>query len=216
MSRSSEPDPGDPRPKPVRAGLSPRPPCGVPSGGFVAEPLPGFTPTRRRFPFGVRIGLPLCVGRTLPLATFIRKRIRSFVFALTTSFRERRPRMTDGRIRTLGRHLLNAQNPEEARPKSRPLGVCSEATMSLQSGSWQSPTSSRGVPSLLRPKPRSIRNCSLSPGAETPIDPELSHLSRAEALSIRDRISGPKLLNAFPCGTEAPSRLEIRPRAYLR
>ena len=53
--------------------------------------------------------------------------------------------------------------------------------MSLQSGSWQSPTSSRGVPSLLRPRPRSIRNCSLSPEAEAPFDPELSHLSRGRS-----------------------------------
>jgi Sugar (and other) transporter len=81
-----------------------------------------------------------------------------------------------------------AQNPEEARPKSRPLGVCSEVTMSLQSGSRQSPTSSRGVSSL--PKPR-LR-------------------------SIRDRISGPKLLDAFLSGTEVPSRSEIHPWASLQ
>ncbi len=69
------------------------------------------------------------------------------------------------------RRLRHAQNPEEARPKSRPLGVCSEVTMSLQSGSRQSPTSSRGVPSLPKPKPRSIRNCPFSPEAEAPFDP---------------------------------------------
>ncbi len=53
----------------------------TPSGGFVAEPSPGFTPTRLRFPFGVRIGLPLCVRRTLPLPADPRKPDRWFVFA---------------------------------------------------------------------------------------------------------------------------------------
>ncbi|RLE15355.1 MAG: hypothetical protein DRJ28_04310 [Actinobacteria bacterium] len=43
--------------------------------------------------------------------------------------------------------------------------------MSLQSGSWQSPTSSRGVPSLSKPKLRSIRNYLFSPEAEASFDP---------------------------------------------
>ena len=67
-------------------------------------------------------------------------------------------------------------------------GFCFEATMSLQSGPWQSPTSSRGVPSLPRPKPRSIRNNLFSPEAEAPLDPR-PHLG-AEApqcVPVRNR-----------------------------
>ena len=67
-------------------------------------------------------------------------------------------------------------------------GFCCEVTMSLRSGSRQSPTSSRGVPSLPRPKPR----------------------------SIRDRIWEPKLLDAFLSRTEIPSRSKIHPGASLQ
>lgn len=69
------------RPKPVRAGLSPRPPLGGSSRRIRCRTLTGFYPGRLRSPFGVRIGLPLCDKHTLAPPHTPRKPERSLVFA---------------------------------------------------------------------------------------------------------------------------------------
>jgi hypothetical protein len=53
----------------------------VPSVESVSGPEPGFTPTRLWFPFGVRIGLPLCMKRTMPQRSHLRKPKHRMIFA---------------------------------------------------------------------------------------------------------------------------------------
>lgn len=146
------------------ARLSPRSPCDDSFGRIRCRTLAGFHPD----PPPVSLRRP---HRVAPLRdTYIATPSAPTQARSLVRFRELRL-LFAGTDCTSMSSLQDAQNPEEARPWSRPLGVCSEVTMSLQSGSQQSPTSSRGVPSLPKPRPRSIRNCLFSPEAEASFDP---------------------------------------------
>lgn len=162
VNRSSLP-PWDRRPRPVRRGFHLGHLAMTPSGGFVAEPSPGFTPTRLRFPFGVRIGLPLCVTRTLPLPAHPRKPDRWFVFANCDYF---------SRGQTAPACPPSREDAQTKGGRAKPRG-----SSTLVSPSRGLLRSDNVTPVRVSAVSHLVPGCPLSPKAEASFDPELSLLS---------------------------------------